>query len=109
MRFLVDAQLPPALTALLASHGHLAEHVIDIGPADAADVDLWNYALQHSAILVTKDEDFSQMTTWAAKSPTIVWIRVGNTRKKALLVWFEPLIDQIVDAVNAGNHIIELR
>ncbi len=34
MRFLVDAQLPPALALMLDEHGHVAEHVIDVGPAD---------------------------------------------------------------------------
>ncbi len=37
MRFLIDAQLPPALARLLASHGHVAEHVADIGLRDADD------------------------------------------------------------------------
>ncbi len=37
MRFLIDAQLPPALARLLASHGHAAEHVADIGLRDADD------------------------------------------------------------------------
>lgn len=31
MRFLVDAQLPPALARWLAAQGHEAEHVGDIG------------------------------------------------------------------------------
>ena len=29
MRFLIDAQLPPALARLLESNGHVAEHVAD--------------------------------------------------------------------------------
>lgn len=41
MRFLVDAQLPPALARLLASHGHVAEHVADIGLRDADDSPIW--------------------------------------------------------------------
>jgi len=31
MRFLVDAQLPPALARTLEAGGHEAEHVADIG------------------------------------------------------------------------------
>jgi predicted nuclease of predicted toxin-antitoxin system len=41
MRFLVDAQLPSALVGLLREHGHEAEHVTEIGPADAPDRDIW--------------------------------------------------------------------
>jgi predicted nuclease of predicted toxin-antitoxin system len=75
-----------------------AEHVIDIGPADATDRELWQYALKHDAVLVTKDEDFSSMVVPGGDSPSIVWIRVGNTRRRALIEWFE-----------AGNDFVELR
>ncbi len=37
MRFVIDAQLPPALARMLAAHGHHAEHVEDIGLRDADD------------------------------------------------------------------------
>ncbi|GAB3602666.1 DUF5615 family PIN-like protein [Microbacterium aureliae] len=109
MRFLVDAQLPPALARMLAARGHIAEHVIDIGPADASDRELWRYALEHDAVLITKDEDFPSMVALGAAAPVIVWVRVGNTRRRALVEWFEPLIDRVVELVEAGNRLIELR
>jgi hypothetical protein len=34
---------------------------------------------------------------------------VGNTRRVSLLSWFEPLIDQIVTMIEAGDRLIELR
>jgi predicted nuclease of predicted toxin-antitoxin system len=42
MRFLVDAQLPPALARWLAGKGHEAEHVADRqmeAASDATDLD----------------------------------------------------------------------
>lgn len=109
MRFLVDAQLPPALARMLSAHGHHAEHVTDIGPADASDEDLWQYALEYGAVLVTKDEDFPSMLALGGTTPTIVWIRVGNTRRRALIEWFEPLIDTVVETIKTGNNLVELR
>lgn len=109
MRFLVDAQLPPALAKLLRDHGHLAEHVTDIGPGNTPDRDLWRYALENEAVIVTKDEDFSLMFAMRGEAPTVVWVRIGNTRKDALLDWFRPLIDQIVALVEDGQQLIELR
>jgi predicted nuclease of predicted toxin-antitoxin system len=67
MRFLVDAQLPPALVQLLREHGHEAEHVTEIGPADASDSELWRYALDHDAAIVTKDEDFAALVATGAR------------------------------------------
>lgn len=109
MRFLVDAQLPPALARLLEEHGHQAEHVTDIGPHDTLDRDLWRYAIDNDAVIITKDEDFPNMIVLGRDAPAIVWVRIQNTRKAALLVWFTPLIDRIVDAVNSGDKLIELR
>ena len=37
MRFLVDAQLPPAPARRLEAWGHVAEHVADVGMAAAPD------------------------------------------------------------------------
>lgn len=109
MRFLIDAQLPPALARLLTDRGHTAEHVYDIGLGGAADRVLWDYALEHNAALVTKDEDFYDMLTLSVTSPVIVWVRVGNTRRQELLRWFQLLIDRIVELATAGNRLIELR
>lgn len=60
-------------------------------------------------MIVTKDEDFAIIAAAGGDTPTLVWVRIGNTRRAALLAWFEPLIDQIVSMVEAGNRLIELR
>jgi predicted nuclease of predicted toxin-antitoxin system len=101
--------LPPALALLLAEWGHFAVHVTDIGPGDAADRDLWRYAVEHRAVIVTKDEDFADMVAIGGDAPSVVWIRVGNTRRASLVTWFEPLIEQIVTMVDGGDRLIELR
>ncbi|MDN5794770.1 MAG: DUF5615 family PIN-like protein [Intrasporangium sp.] len=109
MRFLIDAQLPPALARLLNDRAHVAEHVNAIGLGESPDRDLWRYALEHGAAIVTKDEDFGNMAALGGDAPTVVWVRVGNTRRTALLAWFEPLIDDVVSLIEAGNRLIELR
>ena len=45
MRFIVDAQLPPALARLLSAHGYTAEHVVDIGMRDLDDSLIWAHAV----------------------------------------------------------------
>lgn len=109
MRFVIDAQLPPALARLLSEHGHLAEHVMDVGLRDADDSPIWNYALTVSAVIITKDEDFPHRLSQSKIGPAIVWIRIGNTSRKALLAWFEPLIPQIESLVLNGEKLIEIR
>jgi predicted nuclease of predicted toxin-antitoxin system len=58
LRFLVDAQLPPALARRIEAFGHVAEHVSDCGLASAADRDIRAYAVNVGAVIITKDEDF---------------------------------------------------
>lgn len=94
---------------MLTKSGQAAEHVTDIGPADMPDRELWQYAITNDAVLITKDEDFAALLVMRGASPVIVWIRIPNTRRQALLAWFEPLIDTIVELVESGNRLIELR
>lgn len=83
MRFLVDAQLPPAQARLLGEHGYDAEHVTEIGPADASDRDIWQYALDHDAVIVTKDEDVADTVAIGRAASVVLWIRTGNVRRRA--------------------------
>lgn len=76
MRFLVDAQLPPALARALSAAGHLAEHVTDVGPGDAPDRELWRYATENDSLLVTKDADFADLVALDDKGP--LWSGYGS-------------------------------
>ena len=108
MRFLVDAQLPPALARWLAEQGHVAEHVFDLGMASADDRLIWAYALQVGAVIVTKDEDFADRRARAGSGPAIVWIRVGNTSRRELLTWLRFRLPTIVEALERGEALIEI-
>ena len=102
MRFLVDEQLPAALARWLVSKGHAAEHVADRRMQAVPDGAVWDYALTHAATIITKDEDFAQRKVLTANGPTVVWIRLPNTRRQALLDWFETVLPEIVSALERG-------
>jgi predicted nuclease of predicted toxin-antitoxin system len=108
MRFLVDAQLPPALAVLLTEHGHPSRHVADVLSADAGDGAVWAYAESHASTIVTKDEDFSFRVQSTASGPSVVWIRLGNTSNRALKEWFAPLVPRIVESLARGERLVEL-
>ena len=109
MRFVIDAQLPPALARLLTARGHQAEHVADIGLRDADDSAIWRFAEEKQAILVTKDEDFPHRLRQSGTGPVILWLRIGNTSRRALLQWFGPLLPQIETLIQQGERLIEVR
>jgi predicted nuclease of predicted toxin-antitoxin system len=108
VRFLVDAQLPPALARWLAERGYTAEHVFDLGMAGAGDRDIWAYAGQVGAVIVTKDEEFAERRARTGGGPSIVWIRVGNTSRRELLTWFRFRLAVIVEALERGEPLIEI-
>lgn len=110
MRFLVDAQLPPALARWLTEQGHHAQHVADIGMMAATDNQIWLWAIEHEAIIVTKDEDFAVLKSRpSAKQAPVVWIRIGNTRRAELLKLMESLLPRIVSNLQDGETIVEIR
>jgi len=108
LRFLIDAQLPPALARWLVSRGHEAEHVFDRELTSADDRTIWRDAENTESILVTKDEDFALIKAIESKGPTVVWIRLGNTRRQELLRWFERMFPAVVTAIERGDSLIEV-
>ena len=78
LRFLVDAQLPPALARLLSGLGHDASHVFDLGEVAMADGAIWKYAIEHNAVIVTKDSDFKIMASTMPRGARVVLIGLGK-------------------------------
>ena len=109
MRFLVDAQLPPALARWLASTGHTAEHVADRHLEAASDSAIWDCALRETAVIITKDEeDFALRKTLNDTGPPVVWIRLPNTRRPELLARFEIALPDVLSALERGEGLIEV-
>jgi predicted nuclease of predicted toxin-antitoxin system len=109
MRFLVDAQLPPALARWLSDRGHDAQHVCDIELDAASDHVVWSHAERHAAVLITKDEDFAAMALRAHRGPAIVWLRLGNTTRSEILAVFEDMLPRITALLERGERIVEIR
>jgi predicted nuclease of predicted toxin-antitoxin system len=107
VRFLVDAQLPPALARRIAAAGHVCEHVADCGLLTAADPAIRAYATDVDAIIITKDEDFA-VHLLLHGGPSIVWLRVGNTRRLPLLERIDADLDRIVGALESGERLVEV-
>jgi predicted nuclease of predicted toxin-antitoxin system len=107
LRFLVDAQLPPALARRLEALGHRAEHVADCGLAAAPDEAIRRHAASIAAIIVTKDEDFA-IRRLLQPGPAVVWLRLGNSRRSALLARVEAELPAIVRALERGEALVEV-
>jgi len=108
VRFLIDAQLPPALARHLVAMGHEATHVADIGLAAARDHDIWDHAATNDCVLVTKDEDFVTMRALRSRGPAVVWVRVGNATRRVLINRFGAVFPALLAALERGETIIQI-
>lgn len=72
MRFIIDNQLPPALAARLREFGHDAVHVLELGLDEAADREIWRVASAQRAVVVSKDEDFLNLSVTDPNGPALV-------------------------------------
>lgn len=72
MRLLVDEDLPPALADLLNEHGHLAEHVRDVGLQGRTDREVFDAAQERGAMLITADVAFGNPHQYSAHHGVVV-------------------------------------
>jgi predicted nuclease of predicted toxin-antitoxin system len=109
VKFLVDANLPPALARWLESEGHAAQHVSDLGMERSTDREIWARARELEACVVTKDEDFILLQALDRAGPAIVWIRVGNAVRNVLLRRLPLLWPAVISSIERGEKVIEVR
>lgn len=109
MKFLVDAQLPPALARWIGDHGHQATHVFELGFHTADDPLIWQRAAVEQVVIVSKDEDFVDHWLVSNQPVPLIWVRKGNCSNRVLVAWLEPLWPDVVRRLEQGEKLIELR
>jgi predicted nuclease of predicted toxin-antitoxin system len=109
VKFLVDNQLPVALSRFIVSLGCDCLHAIEAGLAEASDAEIWRFACETERIVISKDEDFLYRASKETATAGLIWVRLGNCRTATLLAEFERLWPRIQASLNAGDRIIELR
>ena len=107
MKFLIDAQLPPAVCVWIAAQGHEAQHVASVLAGDSADRDIVAYAVAHGTIIMSKDEDFA--IRFAGAGHRLVWLRCGNMRTPDLLAWLGARWQLTERLLGSGEMLVELR
>jgi predicted nuclease of predicted toxin-antitoxin system len=107
MRFLIDAQLPPALCGWFKERGLEAEHVSRRFGGQTPDAEIAAGAVAEGLVLVTKDDDF------ALRHPPsdyqLVWLRCGNITNRALRAWLLERWTLLLVRLDSGEGLIEVR
>jgi predicted nuclease of predicted toxin-antitoxin system len=78
MKLLFDENLSHKLVRLLEDIFPNSIHVRDIGLRAADDPLVWQYAMDHSLLIVSKDSDMHQRSFLFGPPPKVLWVRLGN-------------------------------
>lgn len=78
MKLLFDQNLSPKLVARLADLFPDSSHVQTVGLDCADDDRVWDHALQNGYAVVTKDEDYNNLSVLRGCPPKVIWLQLGN-------------------------------
>jgi predicted nuclease of predicted toxin-antitoxin system len=78
MKLLFDHNLSYKLVGRLADLFPDSEHVRNVNLHEADDRTVWEHARANGFAIVSKDEDFHQLSFLYGAPPKVVWIRLGN-------------------------------
>ncbi|MBC8340754.1 MAG: DUF5615 family PIN-like protein [Proteobacteria bacterium] len=78
MKLLLDQNLSFRLVAMLEDIYPDSTHVRSIGLAESSDLAVWEYASTNGHTIVSKDDDFRQMSILRGAPPKVIWLQVGN-------------------------------
>ncbi|MDR1386944.1 MAG: DUF5615 family PIN-like protein [Propionibacteriaceae bacterium] len=74
MRYLVDANLSPTVSAALNAAGFGAVHVRDVGLVSASDGDISAFAAETGAVVISADSDFATLLAINSPWPLGCWL-----------------------------------
>lgn len=84
MKLLFDENLSRRLVPALESAYPDSRHVDQVGLHGRPDYDIWRHATDHGFTVVSKDDDFRQMSFLHGAPPKVIRLAVGNAGTQAI-------------------------
>jgi predicted nuclease of predicted toxin-antitoxin system len=110
MRFLIDAQLPFRLVALIRAAGFEAVHTLELPDGNrTSDATLNELSIHEQYVLVTKDSDFVESFLLQRKPWKLLLVSTGNIANNELEWLFNASLQKIVDACGTFDFIEIIR
>jgi predicted nuclease of predicted toxin-antitoxin system len=85
VRLLFDENLSPRLVQTLEPEYPGSAHVRTLGLRGATDEAIWERARQEGYAIISKDNDFRQLSFLHDAPPKVIWLSVGNAGTEAIL------------------------
>ena len=107
LKFIVDTQLPPSLSAFFRSAGYDAKHTTDFPSGHLLkDGEIIRIAIQEERIVVTKDRDFLDYYLLKGMPPRVLLLQFGNIGNPALMQCFIANRSQLEQLFNQGAEMV---
>ena len=78
MKLLFDQNLSPKLVNRMADLFPDSSHVQSVGLDCADDDQVWEHARLNGFAIVTKDEDYNNLSVVRGSPPKVIWLQLGN-------------------------------
>jgi len=85
MKYLIDVNVPDGLPVFQQEHMYLVKNL----DPKWSDRDIWNHAIEHDLVIVTKDADFFHWSMAAKQPPKVIHLKIGNMRLQSFTDWIE--------------------
>ena len=84
MKLLFDENVSRRLVGRLAVLYPDSQHVDLVALKGQTDLGLWEYAARQGFTVVSKDDDFRQLSFVRGQPPKVIWLDVGNAGTAAI-------------------------
>jgi len=96
MKLLFDNNISFKLVSRLKNVFPHSSHVMFEELDAVDDLIIWNFAKENEFVIVTKDNDFNELSVLKGFPPKVIWLRTGNCR-----------INQIEDMLIRYNSLLK--
>ena len=102
LRFLVDVNLPKKFS-YFSSENFI--HIVDVNPY-MTDQEIWNYAIFHDLVLLSKDADFFNFYLVEEDHPKVIHFKIGNLSLDGLHRYFSKFWPILTENIEQASFII---
>jgi len=110
MTIWIDAQLSPSLALWINQNfeGIEARSLRALGLRDALDMVIFQEAKKAGVILMSKDEDFTQLLQTFGPPPSIILVTCGNTSNARMREILSRQLTFVLELIKSGEPLVEI-
>lgn len=101
MKFLIDNNLSYKLTEHLKPPGIDASHIKNELSIFSLDYEIWEFAKEYEFVILTKDNDFNELSQLLGCPPKVVHLMCGNKKTSYVANHIISNKSELVDFVNS--------